>query len=71
MGGLFETLKADLCGSREENAALSRDLKEERVKAARGWDAVREAEDALERANARAEDAYGKVSLGGTIRRVE
>lgn len=60
---LLESLKAELRASREESGAFAHDLEEERANAARGWSAAREAGDGVERANARAEDAYGKARL--------
>lgn len=58
----MEKLEAELRGSREQTASLARAVKEERANAARGWEAAKRAEEGLEMAKARAEDAYGKVS---------
>lgn len=58
----LEATTADLGASREACRAVSTALEEERVNAVGGWGAARKAEEAVERTNARAEEAYGKAS---------
>ncbi|CAM9935319.1 unnamed protein product [Pylaiella littoralis] len=63
LAALLDATKTELSEVREEGLASSKGWEDERVSAARGWAAAREAEEGLGRSNARVEEAYGKLIL--------
>eukprot|EP00752_Nemacystus_decipiens_P009229 g8244.t1 len=59
----LDATKSELSKAREEGLVSSKGWEDEKIRASKGWTAAREAEEGLERSNAKAEDAFGKLIL--------